>query len=207
MKSQCLPFRHIPHTTRLFLDYLEFTPDVQQFYPRSPRFLEWAKEESSSIDYPADRRTRMAGILERQNKSWGASTATLENVAKFRAGACAVVTGQQVGLFGGPVFSIYKALSAVKLASEARKLGIDCAPIFWLATEDHDLEEVSQLRIPAADGQLERFATAVQSEPDVPVGNIRFATEISETVSRATAALGETETAKLLSECYRPGET
>ncbi len=207
MKSQCLPFRHIPHTTRLFLDYLEFTPDVQQFYPRSPRFLEWAKEESLRIDYPADRRTRMARILERQNTAWGASTATLENVAKFRAGACAVVTGQQVGLFGGPVFSLYKALSAVKLASEARRLGSDCVPIFWLATEDHDLDEVNQLRIPAADGQFERLTTAAQSEPDVPVGNIRFGAEISETVSRATAALGETETAKLLSECYRPGET
>jgi bacillithiol biosynthesis cysteine-adding enzyme BshC len=207
MKSQCLPFRQIPHTTRLFLDYLDFTPDVQQFYPRSPRFLEWAKEESSRIEYPTDRRSRMAEILERQNRSWGASTATLENVARVRAGACAVVTGQQVGLFGGPVFSIYKALSAVKLASEARKLGIDCVPIFWLATEDHDLDEVNQVRITAADGQLERLAAAVRSEPDVPVGNIAFGTEISDIVARATATLGETETAKMLSECYRPGET
>jgi bacillithiol synthase len=207
MKSHCLPFRQIPHTTRLFLEYLEFTPDVQQFYPRSPRFLAWAKEESSRIEYPADRRTRMTDVLERQNKAWGASTATLENIARFRAGACAVVTGQQVGLFGGPVFSIYKALSAVKLASEARKLGIDSVPIFWLATEDHDLDEVNQVRIPAPDGQLEGLAAAVQSEPDVPVGNISFGPEISEIVARATAALGETETAKVLSECYRPGET
>jgi bacillithiol biosynthesis cysteine-adding enzyme BshC len=207
MKSHCLPFRQIPHGTRLFLDYLEFTPSIQPFYPRSPHFLEWANDESTRIGYPVDRRTRMANVLERQNKAWGASTATLENIARFRSGACAVVTGQQVGLFGGPVFSIYKALSAVKLASEARRLGLDCVPIFWLATEDHDLEEINQIRIPATEGPLERIATSVSAAPDTPVGNIAFGPEISETVNRVTALLGETEAAKLLSECYRPGET
>jgi bacillithiol biosynthesis cysteine-adding enzyme BshC len=207
MKSHCLPFRQIPHTTRLFLDYLEFTPTVQPFYPRSPRFLEWAEEESSRIVYPVDRRTRIAGVLERQNKAWGASPATLENIARFRAGACAVVTGQQVGLFGGPVFSIYKALSAVKLASETRKLSVDCVPIFWLATEDHDLDEVNQVRIPVPEGPLERLATLVSAAPDTPVGNIAFGAEVSDVVTRAAALLGETEAAKLLSECYRPGET
>ncbi len=207
MKSQCIPFRQIPHTTRLFLDYLEFTPNVQPFYPRLPCFLEWAKEESSRIEYPVDCRTRMADILQRQNKTWGASTPTLENIARFRSGACAVVTGQQVGLFGGPVFSLYKALSAVKLASEARRLGIDCVPIFWLATEDHDLEEVNQARIPMPEGPLERLTTSVTAAPDTPVGNVAFGPEISETLNRALALLGDSEAANLLSECYRPGET
>ena len=207
MKSHCLPFRQIPHTTRLFLDYLEFTPTVQPFYPRSPRFLEWAEEESSRIAYPVDRRRRIADVLERQNKAWGASTATLENIARFRSGACAVATGQQVGLFGGPVFSIYKALSAVKLASEARRLGLDCVPIFWLATEDHDLDEVNQVRIPVSEGPLERLATLVSAAPDTPVGNIAFGAEVSDVATRAATLLGETQAAKLLSECYRPGET
>ena len=155
MQSHCLPFRQIPHTTQLFLDYLDFVPKVQQFYPRSPRFLEWAKDETDGIKYPADRRVRVADILERQNKSFGASSATLENIQRFRSGASALVTGQQVGLFGGPTFSIYKALSAVKMAREAEKLGIGCVPVFWLATEDHDLEEVNQANLSNADGNLE----------------------------------------------------
>ncbi len=116
MKSHCFPFRQVPHTSKLFLDYLDFSPSVQPFYPRSPRFLEWAKEESGRIRYPADRRERVTTILERQNRAWGASATTLQNIDRLRSGACAIVTGQQVGLFGGPVFSIYKALSAVKLA-------------------------------------------------------------------------------------------
>src|SRR6267378_7537560 len=128
MNSHCLPFRQIPHTTRLFLDYLDFTPPVQQFYARPPRFLEWAADEVSRIQYPVKRREQVAKILDRQNQNWEASPQTIENIARFGAGACAVVTGQQVGLFGGPVFSIYKALSAVKLAEEARAMGIDCVP-------------------------------------------------------------------------------
>ena len=146
MKSNCYPFREIPHTSKLFLDYLDFSPTVQPFYSRSPRFLEWAEDERTRIQYPAERRNRVASILERQNRNWAVSETTLKNIDRLRSGACAIVTGQQVGLFGGPVFSIYKALSAVKLAEEARKLGIDCVPIFWLATEDHDLEEVNQVR-------------------------------------------------------------
>src|ERR1041385_7301808 len=145
MKSQCLPFRQIPHTTQLFMEYLDSTLKVRQFYPRSAKFLEWAKDEGKHVQYPADRRARMSDILERQNAAWGASGKTLENIQSFRRGALALVTGQQVGLFGGPVFSIYKALSAVKLANEARQLGIDCVPIFWLATEDHDVDEVNQV--------------------------------------------------------------
>ena len=206
MKSHCFPFRQLPHTSKLFLDYLDFSPGVRSFYPRSARFLEWAVEERAHIQYPSDRRSQVAAILARQNGNWGASASTLENIERFRTGSCAVVTGQQVGLFGGPVFSIYKALSAVKLAEEARKLGIDCVPIFWLATEDHDFEEVNQARIPGVDGKLQTLFSGAQSKPDAPVGTISFGLEIKEAVARAADLLGDSESAKLLAECYRPGD-
>jgi bacillithiol biosynthesis cysteine-adding enzyme BshC len=206
MKSHCYPFRQVPHTSKLFLDYLDFSPSVQPFYSRSPRFLEWAQEERGRIQYPAERRNQVAAILERQNRSWAASATTLENIDRFRSGACAVVTGQQVGLFGGPVFSIYKALSAVKLAEAARNLGIDCVPIFWLATEDHDFEEVNQVRILGGDGRVETLVSGAQSKPDAPVGTTSFGPEITETVRRAVELLGDSESAQLLAECYRPRE-
>jgi bacillithiol biosynthesis cysteine-adding enzyme BshC len=207
MTAQCLPFRQIPHSTRLFLDYLDHTPSVQPLYPRSASFLSWAADESASVNYPADRRKRVAEILERQNKSWGTSAKTQENIARLRDGAFAVVTGQQTGLFGGPMFSIYKALTTVKLAEEAGKLGLNCVPVFWLATEDHDLDEVNQADILSPDGQLERFSTVTRGDKDLPVGSVTFGKELSEVVARATALLGESEAATLLAECYRPGET
>lgn len=207
MKSHCFPFRQVPHSTRLFLDYLDHTPSVQPFYPRSARFLEWARDESSKIRYPEARRDRVAEILERQNKSFGAAAQTLESIAEFRNGAAALVTGQQVGLFGGPVFSLYKALSAVKMANEARKLGLKCVPIFWLATEDHDLEEVNQARIMRADGELELLKWPGSARQDTPVANVYFGPEISEVTQRAEELLGSSETATFLAECYRPGES
>ena len=207
MNSHCFPFRQIPHSTRLFLDYLDHSPSVQSFYPRSAHFLEWAQDEASRVHFPEDRRKRVADILERQNKAFGASAKTLENIAAFRAGALAVVTGQQVGLFGGPVFSFYKALTAVKLASEAGKLGVNCVPIFWLATEDHDLVEVNQVNVPGTEGQLEKLSISVHSGEDAPVGTIHFGAEIRELAQKAKELLGETEFSNLLAECYRPEES
>lgn len=207
MTAQCLPFRQIPHSTRLFLDYLDRTPSVHPFYPRPATFLSWAAEESACVKYPADRRNRVAEILERQNKSWGASAKALEGISRFRDGALAVVTGQQTGLFGGPMFSLYKALTTVKLAQEAHKLGLNCVPVFWLATEDHDLDEVNQADILSSDGQLERFSTVTRGDKDLPVGSVTFGKEMSEIVARAQALLGESEASTLLAECYRPGET
>jgi len=206
MKSHCYPFRQIPHSTRLFLDYIDFTASVEPFYPRSPRFLEWAEEETSRIQYPWERRARVAAILERQNQGWGAGQKTMQNIARFSAGACAIVTGQQVGLFGGPAFSIYKALTAVKLAREAGRLGVDCVPVFWLATEDHDLAEVNQVHIPSAEGKLEALRGEVESRQDAPVGTVSFGPEISPAVRGLGELLGESEWPQRIAECYRPGE-
>ena len=207
MNSHCFPFRQVPHTSRLFLDYLEYAPSVQQFFPRTSRFHEWAQDETSRVEYPAERRERLANILDKQNRSFGASTRTFENIAAFRSGAFAVVTGQQVGLFGGPAFSIYKALSAIRLADTARKLGVNCVPVFWLATEDHDLQEVNQTRILAPDSLLETVRTAATAAEDRPVGAISFGPEISELTLQVQNLLGKSETSRVLAECYRPGET
>lgn len=207
MNSHCLPFRQVPHSTKLFLDFLDNAPAVRQFLPHSPQFLHWAQDESARVSYPAERRTRVADTLERQNKSFGASPKTLENISAFRSGALAIVTGQQVGLFGGPAFALYKALSAVRFAGEATRLGIDCVPIFWLATEDHDLEEVNHTRIPGAEAQLETFASQARGVEDAPVGGIKFENEITEVVLRAESVLGESEITRWLKECYAPGES
>ena len=207
LKSHCFPFRQVPHSTRLFLDFLEHTPCVQPFYRRSPMFLEWVQDEARQVQYPADRRARVADIFERQNKGFGSSQKTLENIVAFRSGALALVTGQQVGLFGGPVFSLYKALTAVKLAAEAAKLGVQCVPVFWLATEDHDLEEVNQVKLPGAEGHLEMLTSAAHDGQDAPVASFHFGGEIDQLAARAKELLGESEISTWISECYRPEES
>jgi bacillithiol biosynthesis cysteine-adding enzyme BshC len=207
LKAHCLPFRQIPHTSRLFLDFLDYKPEVQQFYPRSAKFSEWVQDETGKVCYDSARRDRVAGILERQNKAWGASATTLENISKLRRGAFVAVTGQQVALFGGPAFSLYKALSAVKLAEEARKAGIDCVPVFWLATQDHDLEEVNQVGIPGPDAQFKKISAPTEGVTDAPVSNIKLGPEVDTAVNAVAELLGESDGTTLLRECYRAGET
>lgn len=207
MKAHCLPFSQIPHTTRLFTDFLAYFPNVQPFYPRSPYFAEWMKEEAANISYDNGRREQVASILERQNESWGASAKTRSNLERLRKGAAAVVTGQQVGLFGGPMFALFKALTAVKLAEEASAAGIDAVPVFWLATYDHDLAEVNHVALPAADGTLHVLATSSHDVAGAPVSVVKLDQEIAAVVEQAVGLFGESEAAEFLKECYRPGET
>jgi len=206
VKAQCLPFHQIPHTTQLFTDFLSWSPSIQPFFSRSPHFSTWAKDETSAVSYDASRRKRVADILERQNRAWEASPKTLENIARLRNGVSAIVTGQQVGLFGGPLFSIFKALSTVKLAGEASALGVDCVPVFWLATTDHDLGEINHVSLLGPDGSLRKLSAITRGLPDAPVGTVTFGPEIEAVVEDAAALLGDSEATKLLRDTYRPGE-
>src|SRR3954470_20931185 len=206
VKAHCLPFSRIPHTTRLFLDLLAYAPQVQAFYPRSSNFDEWLKAESGRISYDPSRRERVTKILERQNRSWNASEKTLANLDRLRKGAATVVTGQQVGLFGGPTFALYKALSAVKLAEQATAAGIDAVPVFWLATYDHDLAEVNHVAVPSSDGVLQTLTAPCQDWPGAPVSSGRLGDEILPMGEQTIALLGE-GAAQFLRETYRPGET
>ena len=207
MKSQCLPFSQIPHTTKLFADFLSYSPKIQPFYPRSPRLNEWMKDEAAHLSYDPARRERVAAVLERQNQAWGASANTLANIEKLRNGAAAMVSGQQVGLFGGPLFTIFKALTAAKMAEQATQAGIESVPVFWLASYDHDLAEVNHVSVPDASWVLQELRTPTQGVPDAPVGGLAFGPEITPVVEATTALLGDSEVAAWLKEAYSPGQT
>src|ERR1700733_15629768 len=207
VKAHCLPFSQIPHTSPLFTDFLKYLRKIQLFYPNSPHFEEWLQDEAATISYEAARRERVTAILERQNKSWNGSAQTLANLERLRKGAAGVVTGQQVGLFGGPMFDIYKALTAVKLAEEATAAGVDAVPIFWLATYDHDLAEVNHVSIPGQDGSSHVLTTPSHDVPGSPVSAVKLGDEILPIVEEAVKLLGDSEAVQFLRESYRPGET
>lgn len=206
VKGDCLPFARIPHSTRLFIDFLSYSPNLQQFYPRSPSLNEWLKQETPAERYDAARRQRVSDVLERQNKSWAASSKTHANIARLRKGASAVVTGQQVGLFGGPLFSILKALTAIKLAEEATAAGVDAVPVFWLATNDHDLAEVNHTILPGPEASLQKLEVSSHGPEDAPVGTVAFGPEIEPIVQAAADLLGSSAIGGFLRESYRPGE-
>jgi bacillithiol synthase len=201
VETECLPFSSIPHTTRLFEDYLHHFDRVKRFYARPPLNQDWWAEEARNIQYPAERRQAVAAILERQNREFGAGEKTLANIERLRQGAAAIVTGQQVGLFGGPTFCILKALTAVLMAEKA-----GAVPMFWLATEDHDLEEIDTVNLAAGD-HLQKFTVNVPHREGAPVGTIAFTDEITAAVAQIEALFGKSEISELLAASYRKGET
>jgi bacillithiol biosynthesis cysteine-adding enzyme BshC len=201
VETECLPFSSIPHTTSLFDDYLHHFDRVKQFYTRPPLSQDWWADEIKKINYPAERRQAVAAILERQNREFGAGEKTLANIERLRQGAAAVVTGQQVGLFGGPTFCILKALTAVLMAEKA-----GAVPMFWLATEDHDLDEINTVNLAAGD-HLQKFTVNVPHREGAPVGTIAFTDEITAATQQVEALFGKSEISELLTESYRKGET
>ena len=86
MKTECLSFTQIPHSTPLFTDFLSYSPKVKKFYPHSPFFNQWLKHEASQLKYDSERRQSVSSILERHNQYLGASEKTLANIGSEAVG-------------------------------------------------------------------------------------------------------------------------
>jgi bacillithiol biosynthesis cysteine-adding enzyme BshC len=202
----CISFNSIPHTTRIFSDFLSYSPAVRKFFPTQPD-LEHVAIFAKSVPRDRERQARVADALEKQNRAWGASGATLRNIQRLRDGAYAVVTGQQVGLFGGPLMSLFKAASVLALARQVEQSGVECVPVFWMASEDHDLDEVNQALLLTHDFQLAPFTAKTAGITGAPVAHLRFAEGTNETVAQAAKLLGESLAADYLRQSYAEGET
>jgi bacillithiol biosynthesis cysteine-adding enzyme BshC len=142
MECHCLRSSELPHTSKLYACYFDEFPRVARFYAHPPT-EEGLLASAGEVTLEAGMRARVVEILREQNRKFGADASVSENLDRLAAGARAVVTGQQVGLFGGPAYSFYKALTALRAAQHLSDAGTDAVPIFWLASEDHDLAEVN----------------------------------------------------------------
>jgi len=202
----CISFDSIPHTSRIFSDFLSGSPAIRKFFPHSPDPAHIAAF-ARSVSRDRERQAKVADALERQNRAWGAGDATLRNIQRLRDGAFAMVTGQQVGLFGGPLMSLLKAASVLALAKQVEALGVECVPVFWLASEDHDLAEVNQALLLTNDLQLAPFTAPTRGVEGAPVATIRFAAGSNSAIAQAAELLGESLAADYLRESYAEGET
>jgi bacillithiol biosynthesis cysteine-adding enzyme BshC len=136
MEPACIRHTDLPGASRLFVDFCYHFDRVARFYSYDPHNFESFDAAAREINYPDSRREAMVRALTAQN----GPSANLDRLAQ--PGTVAIVTGQQVGLFSGPAYTVYKALTAARLAKELSDRGQPAVPVFWLATEDHDLAEV-----------------------------------------------------------------
>ncbi|HKV06179.1 MAG TPA: bacillithiol biosynthesis cysteine-adding enzyme BshC [Candidatus Acidoferrales bacterium] len=213
MESHCIPFREIPHTTKLFSAFLEDFGRVSSFFAHPPTA---AGIDAAAHDVKLDPGVRrsVVEILRGQNRKFGPGgeiePATARNLDRLAAGAVAIVTGQQVGLFSGPALSFYKALSAVRCAEETTRRGTDAVPIFWLATQDHDLAEVNHSPWNTRNGSARYELPANEADAGRHVGEVLFGESIEPIVAAAAQSLEGTfaeVVARALRESYACGET
>jgi bacillithiol biosynthesis cysteine-adding enzyme BshC len=208
MDCRTLPFSQLPHQPKLFLQFIENFPRVAEFYVHPPAMTS-VKRVARALKFPQERRAEVVSALRAQNEAFGSGVTTAENLARLEKGAVAVVSGQQVGLFSGPAYAIYKALTAVQLAEELTRGGVRAVPVFWMATEDHDLEEVRHSTWFHA-GKLERFELPSAPEAGKPVGQIPLGPQVEEMARMAAGLLsneGSEPLANFLKESYRAEET
>src|SRR5713226_7200846 len=130
MECQCIKHSEIPHTSRLFTDLLYHFDRVSSFYPHAPLDPASFQAAATALQYPSSVRAEVSAVLEEQARATGSGAAVLANIERLRKGAYALVTGQQVGLFGGPIFSLYKALTAIRRADALTAQGLDTVPVF-----------------------------------------------------------------------------
>jgi bacillithiol biosynthesis cysteine-adding enzyme BshC len=204
MSSECYPIAVLPHVSKIYLDYLamgESAGDaaVRRWYGAEPFAGKWVGRA-----VPVKHAAALADLLERQAVEFGAWDAAKANIAKLRAGARAVVTGQQVVLFGGPLLTILKAATAVARAKEATAAtGVEHVPVFWMATEDHDLAEVDQVSL-LTKTSVETLKVGLKVAHAVPVGGVVPEPELESVLERASELLEFAPVSEWLRECYLP---
>ncbi|HEX6188567.1 MAG TPA: bacillithiol biosynthesis cysteine-adding enzyme BshC [Pyrinomonadaceae bacterium] len=212
LRVETLPFEQIPQQSKLFLDYLRDPLALRHFYPEAVRaHVDLpARKDRVLSSYVTDRQP-LCAALERMNRGWGASEATLRNIRLLAEPDClAVVSGQQAGLFTGPLYTIYKALSAVKLAECLTQRGLKAVPVFWIATEDHDFAEVAWAEFINRDCALERVAVPAEIHNEgSPVGLVKLDQSIESVIENLLKSLPNSEFTKdvetLLRAAYAPG--
>ncbi len=214
LRVETLSFDRIPHQTRLFLDYLSDPIALREFYPSAVRFHHELPARAPEVlaAHQTDR-SSLCNALEDMNASWGAGEETLQNIKRLREEDClAVVSGQQAGLFSGPLYTIYKALSAVKLAGCLTQRNTKAVPVFWIATEDHDFPEVAKAEFIGRDCKLAH----VEASPNLhkegqPVGRVVIDTSIDAVVDQLLELLPASEFTSdleaLVHDAWRAGRT
>jgi len=201
LTADCYPITVAPGLHRLYLDFCAANAAVKKFYASLPPDSGWQSRPAVPAHWP-----ELIRLLAEQNPS-PAGTAAATALDALSQGAGAVVTGQQVGLFGGPLFTPFKAATAVARARQASAAGQPHAAIFWLASEDHDFAEINHVTFPAGKELKKLIYAESPSALARPVGGIVLDERIIALVDQAWELLGASDTMEALASAYRPGRT
>ena len=209
-KNVLVNYQRLSWTSRLARDYSYAFEKVADHYASPPGANgNWSNIIKARQSLRPD--TAVSDVLEKQLVGRQAPTAALDAVKQLRhQESVAVVTGQQAGLFGGPLFTILKALTAIKLARQlADQYRVPVVPVFWVDGEDHDLEEIAHCSVIDTNLALQKTTLPLDEQKGVPASSIRLDETIASTIASLEGSLSPTEfTEQLINDlkaAYRPG--
>lgn len=163
MKTRRIDIDALYRDDTLYRDYLTGRGSARDFFTHEPRDFAGARNERREGSYP---RGAIADALVRYNNTLGADERAIHNIELLAdERSFCVVTGQQAGFLGGPLFTLYKITTALRLAAHcADTLGVPVVPVFWLASDDHDLHEVNHAYVFGADGEVQKVQFPVEHD-------------------------------------------
>jgi bacillithiol biosynthesis cysteine-adding enzyme BshC len=193
----------------LFEAYL--AGEARAFYQRNVRAPE-ARTRAVELAQRRPIAPAVLSVLRAQQARLGDSAARSRALDALAAGGCAVVTGQQMGLFLGPLFTLYKAASAVKLARTLQiESGRPVVPVFWLQTEDHDLPEIAHCVVPRKHDAPTVISPEIAANNRSSIAHLPLPAAIGECVGRLAHELSELPFASAhlerIARHYQPGHT
>ncbi len=147
MDIDCLPFYRTGYFSEFICDYLAQEPQVRSFYNRFPNLENFEGQiAEKATSFPETNREVLYEALQKQYKGFAVTSETQTHLKKLKEPITfTVVTGHQLNLFTGPLYFLYKIVSTINLTKELKKAypKYNFVPVYWMATEDHDFEEIN----------------------------------------------------------------
>ena len=194
MKKDYIRFHDTGYFSKLMFDFLDENQEIQVFYNRYPKienFKSQIEEKRGSFDSTS--RITLASALSKQYKKIESSELTIQNIESLKSeNTFTITTGHQLNLFTGPLYFLYKIVSTINLSKELKIKYPECnfVPVYWMATEDHDFDEINYFSFKGKKVQWNRASAGA-------VGNL--STEGLEDVFKVfSEQLGNTQNAEML---------
>lgn len=211
-------FSNIPANQNLFLDFIEEFDNVAKFYSKNFRDKDnYIKHFNRLAQQDRSHRNKLTQIIKNQYAAKKASKETEANIAQLDSSkTIAVITGQQLGLFGGPLYTIYKTITAIKFCKKLKEdyPEFNFVPIFWLEGDDHDYDEVRTISVLNNENILTdiSYNDGLDEETNRgSIGKLKFNENINLVFDELQKTLRETEfkasLIDFLKTIYSPGNT
>lgn len=209
MQIEDYPFSKLPFSA-LFRTYTSDFDKLESFYEVSPFDFDDIKKSAGNFNYKGDRK-QSSDILKEVNKRYDPDEEVYRNIDRLAEdGSMAVVTGQQLGVLGGPLYTIFKIIGTIHLARRLEsKMGCPVVPVFWLADEDHDYEEVKGITILDKD-EAETFSLPEKNGNLPPVADLSFNDDLESLKKKVRESLYDTDFSEhlwsVLDDSFKPGK-